>query len=123
MNLSDSPEEPDKIVCIICYNKINSGDMYAIIDNKHEKGKYHVNCLEKWLEKSNHGLLSQDEIKSYSVYDNDQIIQTNIINNMKPIQNKNENNNNNFNTYFVTGFFIIIFLIIMYIIYYVLRGQ
>lgn len=73
---SDSPEEPNKITCIICYLKISPDDPYAMIDNNHEIGKYHLSCLETWLTKSTNGLLSQDKIESYTIYHHNQKIDT-----------------------------------------------
>ena len=77
MDNNDSPDGPE---CVICYKKI--GDFpYAIINKKGENGKYHIECLEQWLRIShNKGVLTQDATESYSLYQNDQLIETININ-------------------------------------------
>lgn len=76
---NDSPEDPNQESCIICFYKIKKDMQYAMIDNVHEKGKYHIPCLENWLTKSQNGLLSQDKIKGYKVYFENEVIETVIL--------------------------------------------
>lgn len=55
--------------CIICYENINNN--YAIIDSEKEtKVKYHIHCLDTWLENSKRGIMCDENIKSYSIYNN-----------------------------------------------------
>ena len=53
--------------CHICLFPVTDSP-YAMIDNRAERGKYHVECLEKWVRYSNNGLLTQYEIKSYTIF-------------------------------------------------------
>ena len=75
MDLNDSPTESGDMYCAICTSRIN-GNIYTMIDNQNEKGKYHINCLEKWISRSKNGILTREEIESYSIYNNDIIIDT-----------------------------------------------
>jgi hypothetical protein len=60
--------------CPICFEKLD--DMpYAKINNTAEPGFYHIECLEKWLMYSRNGLLTTYEIKSYSTFHNNVIIE------------------------------------------------
>lgn len=60
--------------CHICLFPVIDSP-YAMIDNRAERGKYHVECLEKWLKYSNNGLLTQYEIKSYTIFHADIVIE------------------------------------------------
>ena len=62
--------------CIICTHEIYIEQPYAMIDNQNEKGKYHVECLEQWVSKNNNGILTQDKIISYSIYQKNGVITT-----------------------------------------------
>jgi hypothetical protein len=55
--------------CVICQTPIDN-KTYAFINNDHERGVYHINCLTEWLERTNTGILSEDKITSYLVFDN-----------------------------------------------------
>lgn len=66
----------DEIECEICLDELSNDQPYAKIDNKSESGKYHVECLERWLRRCNNGLHTQDRIMSYSIYHCNQIIET-----------------------------------------------
>ncbi len=61
--------------CPICLTIIGE-DEYAIIDNTAETGHYHINCLNQWTKTSNHGILSQFPIETYTIYNNDNIVKT-----------------------------------------------
>lgn len=56
--------------CSICYHLIENSQ-YTKINNEHEKSKYHVECLKKWLETSKHGINTHDNITSYIIYQDD----------------------------------------------------
>lgn len=75
-NLTDSPDGP---ICSICYNKL-SDSPYAKIDDPGEVGKFHIQCLEQWMQKSDRGIIVDKKITSYSVYHEDQLIETRINN-------------------------------------------
>ena len=62
--------------CPICLNPINSACLYAMIDNVGETGKYHIACLQEWLKIKKSGILIQNPISTYTIYDNDQYIIT-----------------------------------------------
>lgn len=66
---------PDGFECPICFMSL-ADSPYAMIDNTAEKGRYHVECLELWLNKSRNGILTQDKVKSYTVYHQDIQIET-----------------------------------------------
>lgn len=61
--------------CVICAYDILKDQPYGMINNQYEKGKYHVECLEKWVNVSRNGLLTQYEIKSYSIYQHENLIE------------------------------------------------
>ena len=52
---------------------------YSIIERCSEKGKFHVQCLEQWLQKSNNGIFTQDKIETYSIYQNNILINLNTL--------------------------------------------
>lgn len=54
--------------CLICLDLIQ--DDYAVVNNEHERGIYHIHCLEKWLKDSTRGVLSREKPKSYIVFNN-----------------------------------------------------
>ncbi|QKF94203.1 zinc finger protein RING/FYVE/PHD-type protein [Fadolivirus algeromassiliense] len=69
-------ESSEELGCEICFYKVDDDQPYCKIDNKRENGKYHIECLERWLQKSNNGLHTQDKIISYSVYHGTELIET-----------------------------------------------
>lgn len=73
--------------CVICLENIDKNEPYVIIDNECDKNlKFHGQCIKKWLDKNNKCMFSDEPIKSYSVYCNDEIIETHlIINNLEII--------------------------------------
>lgn len=75
-NMSEISESDDRYECPICFYKIEDDSPYSMIDNCNEKGKFHIECLEKWLTLSNNGLFTQDQIKKYSNYQNDKKIES-----------------------------------------------
>ena len=79
--------------CIICFYIIADDQPYCMINNKNERAKLHVECLEQWINKSQNGLYTQDEIKSYSIYQMDRLIETIIIpqNYVNDTTNMNDN--------------------------------
>jgi len=88
-NLTDSPDGP---MCGICFIKLDDVP-YAMINDDGEKGKYHVHCLNQWIQKSNRGILIEQKVNSYSIYHEDKLIDTvvnnkpsQIIDNNQPIQ-------------------------------------
>lgn len=84
-NLTDSPDGP---ACSICFVKLDDVP-YALINDEGEKGRYHVHCLEKWIQKGTRGIMLDKKINSYSIYHMDKLIET-IVNN-KPIIPDNNN--------------------------------
>ena len=64
--------------CPICLDKIN--DEFAVINNLGETGKYHPNCLQSWLGKSSNGILTNNIVETYSIYNDDKYINTLSIN-------------------------------------------
>jgi hypothetical protein len=85
MDITDSPEGPE---CVICMKKLNDYP-YAVINKKGESGIYHVECLEQWLNKShNRGVLQEEETELYSIYHNDQLIES--INTIKKVNDMGE---------------------------------
>ena len=103
-----SSHEPE---CLICSHPLCEDQPYAMINNNNEKGKYHIECLERWLETSNNGLLTQDKIMSYNIYHNNNLIeQKNIISNNTDIiienlsRNEEENHISNNSSKFECDF-------------------
>lgn len=70
--------------CLICLELIENN--YAIVDNEHERGIYHIQCLEKWLKDSCRGVLSREKPISYIVFNNG-VRQEIFIKNVVPISN------------------------------------
>lgn len=62
--------------CGICYNSLEPNIEYSKINNPHESGSYHVQCLTNWLNNSHNGILTQDKITSYQIFINNEPIQT-----------------------------------------------
>lgn len=80
----------NSLECIICFYNITPDQPYSMINNKYEKYKCHVECLERWINKSHNGLCTQNEIKSYSIYQQGNLIETVRVENHIP---NNDNNN------------------------------
>jgi hypothetical protein len=77
MNLLDNLESEE---CIICYEEIRADQIYAMIDQEGESAKYHVNCIEKWLNKSKNGILIQKPIEKLNLYfGNDKVCHMNLL--------------------------------------------
>lgn len=89
-NLTDSPDGP---TCSICFYKLNDTP-YAMINDPGETGKYHVQCLEQWIQKSNRGILIEKKIDSYSIYHEDKLIET-IVNKKLQVPFQNDQTNTN----------------------------
>lgn len=54
--------------CPVCYHSISSGQPYAIIDGSPEGAKkYHPECLEEWFNKSDKGIMSREQVKTYTI--------------------------------------------------------
>lgn len=72
--------------CNICFNQINKYNMYyAKIDNPDERGVYHLHCLQKWLDTSNNGIMTQNKIIAYHIYiSDDKVLTINIENKVQP---------------------------------------
>lgn len=69
--LSSSGDE-----CNICYYKIKENDIFAILCNGSEPpNKYHPECAEKWINCSNRGILTEEPITSYKVFQGLQLIE------------------------------------------------
>ncbi len=65
---SDSPSSSSE-ECSVCLEKVHKGDMYAKIDSDNEADKkYHPHCLNKWFSLSTLGLISREDVDSYSIY-------------------------------------------------------
>ncbi len=61
---SSSSEE-----CAVCLEKVHKVDMYAKIDSDNEADKkYHPHCLNKWFSRSTLGLISRENVDSYSIF-------------------------------------------------------
>ena len=89
MNGDNSTDSPTGEECIICYHKFE--DMpYAII-NDNIQIKYHVHCLEEWIKKSDHDIITSNRIESYSIYHVDTLIEK-IMNNTNYETNKDHLN-------------------------------
>lgn len=52
--------------CAICMTELTEGEPYAVILT--EVGRYHIPCLEAWLEKSHRGILGDNHVDSYLVF-------------------------------------------------------
>ena len=57
--------------CCVCFDHIDVNIEYALINNDIEKGIYHTQCLENWIKTSNNGILTQDKITSYLIFNGD----------------------------------------------------
>ena len=64
MNIFKIFEEED---CPICFEKISKNKIYVMIDSEGENAKYHVRCIEKWLNKSTNGILTQNQIEKINL--------------------------------------------------------
>lgn len=65
---SDSPSSSSE-ECSVCLEKVHKVDMYAKIDSDNEADKkYHPYCLNKWFSLSTLGLISREDVDSYSIY-------------------------------------------------------
>lgn len=73
---NDSNSEDSIKECNICLCQIDKSLPYTMIDNDGEKGKYHPDCLKKWVKTNDHGLLTQSKIESYSIYQDNTLIET-----------------------------------------------
>lgn len=130
---SDSDDERNGIIkCPICFNKFTNSQPFAMIDNTSEKGKYCIECIEKWLDISHNGLLTQDKVLSYSIYHENTLIETipvstiikntdtdtsiNFIDETIITFDDNEDNNYDYKTVYVGGGIVIIILILVIII-------
>lgn len=60
--------------CIICYEELRKDEIYAMIDHPGENGKYHVHCIESWLNRSTNGILIQNPIEKLNLYMDDKQI-------------------------------------------------
>jgi len=85
-NLTDSPDGP---MCGICFVKLDDIP-YAMINDDGEKGKYHIHCLDQWIQKSNRGILIEQKINSYSIYHEDKLIETVVNNKPSPVIDNNQ---------------------------------
>lgn len=70
VNMSNGEE------CEICFYTITNGQPYCKINNRRENGVYHMECVEAWLQRSNNGFHVQEAIISYSMFQNDELIET-----------------------------------------------
>ena len=73
MNTSDSLSEND---CLICYDKLAPTSPYSFPDGEINYKKCHPECLERWYNVSNRGLVTDTEIKSYTIYHEGNVIET-----------------------------------------------
>lgn len=91
---SSNTENDDE--CLICFKKLDNDVRYAMIDHIDENGKFCVECLEKWLDKSKCGLITNDKINSYSIYEGNKLIITMpiVYSDIKEDDNINNNINN-----------------------------
>ena len=71
----EKEDKLDELTCPICFIELNNSP-YAMIDNTSEKGRYHVECIELWLNRSRNGILTQDKIKGYTIYHEDTKIES-----------------------------------------------
>ncbi len=53
--------------CVICYDEISKDKIFIMIDHPGESGKYHVQCIEKWMNKSLNGILVQKPIEKLNL--------------------------------------------------------
>ena len=85
----ESSEESDS--CLICFHAFEKDSVYAIINSKNEKfKKYHPECLDKWFQIKPKGLFTNENVKTYTIYQNDTKIEEVVIpHNL--IINNNEN--------------------------------
>ncbi len=70
--------------CIICLDDIGNDDEYAMIHNVGEKNIYHPKCLQTWTEHSLIGIITREPIKHYSIFKNEQHINTITIKDDQP---------------------------------------
>lgn len=57
--------------CIICLDPVLS-TRYAVLNGEGEYCKYHIECLQQWVQKSNIGCLTGLPVETYSIFDNDE---------------------------------------------------
>jgi hypothetical protein len=89
--------------CIICYDVIYDYHIYAKIDHPDENyKKYHPDCLLKWFETHNTGILSQNIIPSYSIFSHDCKIDTIAIK-QEYVSNNTNNTHNTHGTHGTNG--------------------
>ncbi len=66
-NNSDSSSSSEE--CSVCLEKVHKDDMYAKIDSDNEANKkYHPYCLDNWFSRSTLGIISREDVDSYSIY-------------------------------------------------------
>ena len=79
---------PDNDECFICYINMDNDVPYAKINNLEETDKkYHLECLEEWINKSGRCVITDGMIESYSLYQNDNLISTHEVNNVPNTNN------------------------------------
>ncbi len=73
---NDKSQSSSSDECLICFHKIQPNAPYAYPDGETIYRKSHPECLEEWYSKSNLGLITQKKIKTFSIYQNDILIDT-----------------------------------------------
>lgn len=64
--------------CLICLEDVEN--IYCKINHEQEKqNKYHIICLEQWFKQKTIGLITRENVNSYSIYDNDIKIEERVI--------------------------------------------
>lgn len=69
--------------CVICYEDLNN-QLYVTISGEGENNKYHFDCIEKWLDTSNNGILVQKPIEYINIHINEDMYHMKMIRNMPP---------------------------------------
>ncbi len=65
--------------CAICYEIIHTCDFYAKIESEPGDAVYHVDCLKKWINRSDNGIYSSKKISSYVIYSDQDIVERKIL--------------------------------------------
>jgi len=76
MDAKNDSSSSSGIDCGICYCKIKDESPYAILKSKSEPPyKYHPECAEGWIDVSDRGILSDDFITSYEIYQDGYLVE------------------------------------------------
>lgn len=75
-SITSTPDSSSSDGCMICFHTVQNDQPFGKIDHDQECNVYHPDCLDKWFNEHDIGIITRRQVPSYSIYHENTLVET-----------------------------------------------